>query len=128
MRRLGLALALLASPALAQQPRPPTENPANAQPVWLAPNPNGQTLTHLSAAGSTLIKTGSGWISSIAVNTAATSGSLRVYDGVDATGAVIGVLDVSKNGAGITGSTPWAYHVGLYVVLSGTADVTIVSH
>ena len=106
----------------------PTLDPGNAQPVWLAPNPTGQTLTHLAATGSYLIKAGKGWVTDISLNTMATNGSLTVYDGVDATGKVIAVIDVSKSSPGLAGSEPWGFSVGLFVVLSGTADLTIVSH
>jgi hypothetical protein len=96
-----------------------------ASPIWLAPTP-GSALTHLSAAGSTLIKTGKGWLSTISINTPAT-GSLTVYDGTNGSGTVLGVIDTSKNTTA-SGLTPWPFQVGCYVVLVGNADITIVTH
>jgi len=105
----------------------PSYNPFNAMPVWMAPNPTPQILTHIAAASSVLICTGQGWIADISVNTAAGFGSLTVYDGVDATGAVIAVIDASKN-APTVGFSPWRFNTGLFVVLSAKADITIVAH
>ena len=106
-------------------------DPANALPVWIAPNPNpGGTLTHISAAGSYLVRTGKGWITGISVNTPATSNStLTVYDGVDATGSVMAVIDMSKGNPNAQSAAPWPFANGLFLVFAGTAaDITIVSH
>jgi hypothetical protein len=96
-----------------------------ASPIWLAPPPAGVTLTHINAAGSLLIKTGKGYISTISINTAAT-GSLTIYDGINATGAVIAVIDTSKNTAN-SALSPWPIQTGLFIVLVGNADITIIS-
>src|SRR6516162_5579847 len=95
----------------------PTVDPFNAAPVWFAPNPTPQILTHLATSGSYLISSGSGWIANISVNTTAATGSLTVYDGVDATGSVIAVMDVSRSISG-GGFSPWRFVNGLFVVLS----------
>jgi hypothetical protein len=105
----------------------PNIDPMNAMPVWLAPSPTGATLTHLTAAGDVLIKTGAGWITGISVNTTG-SGSLTVYDGVDATGNVMGVIDLTKQNPSSANASPWPFQTGLFVSQSGAADVTIVSH
>jgi len=106
----------------------PGESPANATPVWIAPNPVRPVLTHIDAPGSTLIKRGAGWVAEISVNTAGTSGSLTIYDGTDATGNVMAVMDIAKQGSSATGSEFWPFHFGLFVVLSAVADITIISN
>ena len=121
-----------------EPPVPPAESQAAsaAEPVWIAPNPNaGGTLTHLtgSAGGSsTLIRSGAGWITGISVNAVATgSATMTCYDGIDATGTVIAVIDVSRSNPSPQSAAPWGFQTGFFVVLSnGTtgADITIVSH
>ena len=113
-----------------------TQAPAAAVPVYMAPNPNpGGTQTHLtgSAGGSsTLIRSGAGWITGITVNSVATgTATMTCYDGVDATGVVIAVIDVSRSNPSPQTAAPWGFQTGFFVVLSnGTAgaDITIVSH
>ena len=101
-----------------------------AVPVWIAPNPNpGGTLTHIAAAGNYLLRTGAGWITGISVNTTAVNATLTCYDGIDATGSVIAVMDVSKGNPSPQTAAPWAFTTGFFVVLTGgNADLTIVSH
>ena len=102
-----------------------------AGPVFIVPppNPNDTTVKHLTGAGSTLIKTGSGWLSSININTPATSSAtLTVYDGVDASGSVLGILDISKQAGTTGGFSPWPFQTGLFVVQSAVADITIIAH
>ena len=113
-----------------------TQASGDAMPVWIAPNPNpGGTLTHLtgSAGGSsTLIRSGAGWITGISVNAVATgSATMTCYDGINATGTVIAVIDVSRSNPSPQTAAPWGFQTGFFVVLSnGTtgADITIVSH
>jgi hypothetical protein len=105
----------------------PTFDRINAQPVWIAPNPTPGTLFHTGAAGSYLVASGPGWITGISVNTTG-NGSLTVYDGVDATGTVIGVIDVSKGNPSPQTAAPWPFRNGLFLVLSAAADITIVAH
>ena len=85
----------------------------------------GLALRGVDAAGSLLIKTGKGYISTFSINTAAT-GSLTIYDGINATGTVIAVIDTSKNTAN-SAFSPWPIQTGLFVVLVGNADITIIS-
>jgi hypothetical protein len=108
----------------------------DAMPVWIAPNPNpGGTLTHIAgtaAAQSQLIRTGAGWITGVSVNSVATgSATMTCYDGIDATGTVIAVIDISKSNPSPQTAAPWGFATGFFVVLSngsGGADITIVSH
>jgi hypothetical protein len=104
-----------------------------AVPVWIAPNPNpGGTLTHISAPGSYLVRSGAGWITGISVNSVATgSATMTCYDGLDATGTVIAVIDVSKGNPSPQTAAPWGFSTGFFMVLSAGAtgaDLTIVSH
>ena len=87
----------------------------DAMPVWIAPNPNpGGTLSHLvgSAGGSsTLIRSGAGWVTGISVNSVATgSATMTCYDGIDATGIVIAVIDVSRSNPSPQTAAPWGFH------------------
>src|SRR6516164_9749670 len=89
-------------------------------------------LTGSAAGSSTLIRTGAGWVTGITVNSIATgSATMTCYDGLDATGTVIAVIDVSKSNPSPQTAAPWGFNTGFFVVLSnGTtgADITIVSH
>src|SRR6516164_92563 len=100
-----------------------TQVPAAAIPVYMAPNPNpGATQTHLtgSAGGSsTLIRSGAGWITGITVNSMATgTATMTCYDGLDATGSVIAVIDVSRSNPSPQTAAPWGFQTGFFVVLS----------
>jgi hypothetical protein len=100
-------------------------------PVWITPNPiPGGTLTHIATTGSHLVRTGKGWLTGISINTPATSNAtLTVYDGIDATGSVMAVIDVSKGNPSAQTASPWGFNVGLFLVLAGNAaDLTLVSH
>jgi hypothetical protein len=75
---------------------------------------------------------GPGWITGVSVNSVATgSATMTCYDGVDATGTVIAVIDVSKGNPSPQTAAPWPFSTGFFVAMSngsGGADVTIVSH
>ena len=106
----------------------PTRDRMNAQPVWIAPNPTPGLLFHTGTAGSYLIMTGPGWVTGIAVNTVVTNGTLTVYDGIDATGTVMAVMDVSRQAPSPGGTAPWPFQTGLFLVLNNNADITLVAH
>lgn len=97
-------------------------DPANSMPTWTCPPPN-QILTHLAAAGSTLVKNGSGAISSINSNDNA-AGTLSIYDGLSAAGTLLGVIDTGARGFI---PCPWKFSTGLFVVKSTGDDITISS-
>jgi hypothetical protein len=103
----------------------PTAGPVQAAPVYLAGGPTGTSLRHLNAAGSTLLKTGSGVVLAIDINTSSASSTLTVYDGTSAAGAVMASVDCSNRGTDIGGSG-WPFSTGLFVTLTGTPDITIV--
>src|SRR5215472_8303987 len=118
MRKLVASLLLLGQPALAQVPN---YNPGNANPIWIAPDPRGANITHLNANGSVLLAAGKGWLSTISINTSAT-GTLTIYDGIDATGAVLAVIDVSKNTTNVAVVQPWPFQTGCFVVLNAAGS------
>jgi len=102
---------------MAEQPSP--------EAMYLAGAPT-TALLHLNAAGSTLVKDGPGGVMSINVNTASGgASSLTLYDGVDATGAVLGVIDCTKQGSE-GGMTAWPFQTGLFLTLTGSPDITII--
>ena len=80
-------------------------------------------VTHSAAAGSTLIKTGAGALLSVSVNGAAT-GSLAFYDGTSAGGKLLGVISTATQDVF---DLYWPFQTGLFMVQTGTADVTIVN-
>jgi hypothetical protein len=94
-------------------------------PMFLAGAP-GTKLTHLSAAGSTLIKSGAGALISINVNTASANATLTVYDNISAAAPIMAVVDCSRGGVE-GGFAGWPFTTGLFVVLVGTPDVTLIS-
>jgi hypothetical protein len=56
---------------------------------------------------------------------------LTCYDGTNATGTVIAIIDVSKGNPSPQTAAPWAFQTGFFIVLSANAtgvDLTIVSH
>jgi len=85
------------------------------------------TLTHLTTAGSYLIASQPGFLVEVSVNTTASAGSLTLYDGIDATGAVMASIDISKGNPSSGNSTPWPFKTGLFAVLSAAADITILT-
>jgi hypothetical protein len=57
--------------------------------------------------------------------------TLTCYDGLDATGVVIAVIDISRSNPSPQTAAPWGYTTGFFVVVSNGsagADITIVSH
>lgn len=85
-------------------------------------------LTHLAAAtAGLLIKSMSGTLIGLNINTpAAPTGLLTFRDGKDVAGAIMGVVDTSKSSTA-GGMMKWPFKVGLFVVMTGNADVTIIS-
>lgn len=87
--------------------------------------PPPAVLTHLGAAAQQLIKTGPGQVLSISITHGA-GATLIVYDGLDATGAVMANIDTNQVYYSF-GPAPWPFKTGLFVVLNQAAGVTIVS-
>ena len=100
--------------------------PYSATPVWLSPSGLSQLAHFNTPQSGLLLATGPGWMTHISINTPSTSGSLTLYDGIDATGSVMAIFDTSKSNINSGGMMPWPYQNGLFVTMTGTADVTIV--
>jgi hypothetical protein len=75
----------------------------------------------------TLIKVGAGYIGTAALSRTGSSGgsgTAEIYDGVDATGTLMGVIDVGGDdvkGISLNGT----YSLGLYIEISGTGTNTL---
>jgi len=88
---------------------------------------------HITTAAPTnyACKTGSGKLHTIAVNKHTDAAVLTIYDGTDATGAVIGVLTLVTAAAGTPAVNPTriydvGFNDGLFIVASGAAaDFTV---
>lgn len=84
--------------------------------------------THITTATTTLVKTGAGYLGQININTLAASGTITVYDGIDATGAVIAVI-TNPGTLLVEGPQTASYGVGfatgLVLVTTGTQDITV---
>jgi hypothetical protein len=87
----------------------------------------GGNATHINSNTSVLVKQGVGYLHRVTVGkTGSADWNLTLYDGIDDTGSVIGVLGCSQEG-----SYEFAiqFKQGLYVVAAGTTpgDITISS-
>lgn len=102
----------------------PTRSPSNATPVFLAPAQGAQVL-NVPNLGDYLVLDGPGYLSGLYVNTPADGASLTLYDGTDTDGVVLGVWDISRQGA-LALAIPFA--VGLYVAAQpapGACNLTL---
>jgi len=83
------------------------------------------SYSHLATNTTTLVKTGLGVLSSVVINKAGATGNIAtIYDGVDAGGTVIAVVDTTSARSLVYNC---AFTVGLTVVMAtGTAaDLTV---
>jgi hypothetical protein len=96
-------------------------SPNNAIPTWIAPAV-GQQLVHNNTPGTMVNAPGSAAaILSIAINTGA-PGTLTVYDSNTASGTILAVIDTTT---ARFMEVHWNCFVGLVIVQTGTADVTV---
>jgi hypothetical protein len=91
--------------------------------VYGVPAPS-QTLHHLSTAGNHLLQTGHCTFAGFSVNTGQASATMTLYDGVDATGTLLGVFDCAVADEGMR-RFDWALTNGCFVVIVGTPDLTV---
>lgn len=103
-------------------------NPAAAIPVWLAPAPAGAGLQvqNIPTSTGTLVKTGAGTFVGLSVNTAGTTSTAKIYDGIDNTGTLLGTFSTTAPGSNFPAGG-WPFAIGLFVVTAGgaAADVTV---
>ena len=87
----------------------------------------GALHAHITTSTSTAVKSTSGTLYGLTINTGQAGASITVYDGTTAAGAVIGIYSATAQGA-VTMPGPGAAIVtGIYVVTAGAtpADVTV---
>jgi hypothetical protein len=93
----------------------------------MALTPTGAlSYTHLNANGTTVVKSGAGWLHTLTINIKGASGNtVTVYDNTAGSGTVIAVIDPTQNLVTLTFDA--AFTVGLTVVIAtGTAaDITL---
>lgn len=78
--------------------------------------------THISTATTTTVKSGSGYLESITVNTTA-AGAITVYDNTAGSGTVIAILKASI--AEGTYTYKCEFLTGLTIVTAGASDITV---
>ena len=102
----------------------PTRAPKFATPVYIAPAP-GAASKNLATNASTLVYTGPGYATGLNVNTAGTTSTIKLYDGLDATGTLLGTWSTTDQGFIPLGNIPFA--TGLFAVTAGgaAANVTV---
>jgi hypothetical protein len=81
--------------------------------------------THLSANGTTTIKSGSGMLVNVTINSKGTTNSLTLYDNTSGSGAVIAIIDSTSQIQVLNYSC--AFNTGLTAVVAGgtAGDFTI---
>lgn len=84
---------------------------------------NIYTPLNIAASGTTLVKTGTGILHTITINTT-TASAITLYDSLTATGTKIGTIAASV-AIGSTFTFDCAFTIGLTVVLAGNSDITV---
>ncbi|MFM0428197.1 hypothetical protein PQQ75_04205 [Paraburkholderia aspalathi] len=80
---------------------------------------------NLSAAGSTLLKTGIGSLGGVVVGTGAAGATITLYDGTNTSGTLIAVLSAA---APVPLTFGVSFFTGLYVVVAGGSPNVTVSY
>jgi hypothetical protein len=95
-------------------------------PVYIAPAP-GATSENIATDASTLIYTGAGYATGLMVNTAGVTSTIKLYDGVDDTGTLLGTWSTTTQGALSFPGGGVPFSTGLFAVTAGgtPADVTV---
>lgn len=94
--------------------------------------PPARHYKHIATNATTLVRTGPGILWSVAINSAGSGNTVTIYDGVDATGAVIAVYHTDAIYANVATTVTMQYGVavatGITVVTSGgsACDLTVV--
>lgn len=82
---------------------------------------------HISTGTTTTVKSTSGVLHTLAINTCVASATVTIYDNTAASGTIIGVLTCPSTITGITPETTLfdlRFATGLTIVTSGATDVT----
>lgn len=93
-------------------------NPAAAIPVYSG----AAKYSHINAAGNTQAVTGTGVLLGVVVNTGVSGATVTLYDGTSAAGTLIAVISAATQGGFTYGV---GVTTGLFVVVAGTPDVTV---
>jgi len=103
-----------------------TRAAAFATPVFLVP-PVGAAVKNVATATTTLVKTGPGTLLGVSINTGGAGSDFKVYDGLDATGTLLGTFSSAAQGVINLPGGGINFLVGLCVVTeNGTpANITI---
>jgi hypothetical protein len=86
----------------------------------------GFNTTNLTAAGSTLIKTGPGILGGLSINTAGTGASVTLFDNTAASGKKLGTFSANAQGGPVLPQAGLSFAIGLFAVVAGAPapDVT----
>ncbi|MDR8399219.1 hypothetical protein NE850_23130 [Paraburkholderia sp. USG1] len=90
--------------------------------AYVAGPPGTANLAFIDTAGTMLLKTGPGSLKGVSIDVPAASGTVTLYDGIDDTGKVIGVLDASVD---VYLDYGCQFNTGLNVQVVGNPEVTI---
>jgi len=89
--------------------------------------PVGLSYSHISNAGTNVVKTAPGMLQAININQGASAAAATVYDNIAGSGSVVAVITL---GAAVTTPQPIPYGVnltkGLAIVTTGSIDLTVV--
>ena len=82
-------------------------------------------LTHVSTGTSKLITTGPGFLQGLIFGTPV-AGAVTVYDGIDNTGAVLGVFTFAASAAPLPiPLMNWPFKTGLFIAYPSGSDLTV---
>lgn len=88
-----------------------------------APPGSGQYLNISAATAGTQVKTGPGQLRTVAINNAASASTIALYDGTSAEGTPIATIDGDVQ---VSLDYGLMFSVGLFVMVSGAPNVTII--
>lgn len=84
----------------------------------------GYTYSNITTQATTLLRTGAGILHKITFNEPTATGTVAIYDGIDAQGTLIGTITVPATPQPLTLTYDAHFLVGLTIV-TGTADSDI---
>ena len=102
-------------------------NPQAGAPGWISP-PLGQQIANIKTALTSHLQNGSNEaqvILSLSVNTGVAASTVKIYDGIDATGVLLGTYSSAAQAGQLLPPGGFQLAVGLCIVTVGTADITV---
>lgn len=82
---------------------------------------NQYKFTNITTQATTLVATGNGVLHTITFNKPTATGTVAIYNGIDAGGTLLGTITTPAGGQPLTITYDMAFGVGLTIV-TGTAD------